>query len=326
MKKALITGIFGQDGSYLYEILSNLGYEVYGIVRKNLSPNSNKIRNYLAQKNLVPTTYEIDLNNFDEINKIIKQIKPDEIYHLAAFHINSESSKSKLLDDKMLYDYNTKATSNILYSASELPNTKVVIAGSCLMFDNTKTNIQNEKTPFCSKSLYGLAKISECNLANYYRENGLHVSCAILYNHESSRRADNFVSRKIVKNLVKIKQGKLDNFILGNINIYKDWGYARDYALAMYNMTKQSQGNNYILSTGESHSIKELIETCAKYLNIDDVFSHIKIDDSIISRQNNSTLLGDPTFAKKTLNFTHSLNFTELIELMVKNELSGQLE
>lgn len=329
-KKAVITGIYGQDGSYLCEILSKLGYLVYGITKENLSKNSQKIKKYLENKNICPIVYNTDLNNLEELQKLLIEINPDEIYHLAAFHNSSENTKdenkSAILNEKLLYDYNTKSTSNILYIATEFLKSKVVIAGSCLMFDNTSTNIQNENTPFCSKSLYGLAKISEYELAQYYRKKGLHVSCAILYNHESSRRSDDFVTKKIVKNLVKIKKGEISNFTLGNTDVKKDWGYAKDYAYAMYLMLQQNNGDNYILSTGQLHTIKDIIKICADYLKIDNVYSYINLDNKIIGRNIKGALLGDCSYAKNKLGFKHSLNFKDMIELMIKNELNKELE
>lgn len=321
MKKALITGIFGQDGSYLCEILHKLGYLVYGISKDNLSNNSKHIKKLLSSKGINPIIYNTDLNNLDTMTNLLVKLMPDEIYHLAAFHNSSEIPNVEL-NEKLLYDYNTKSTSNILYIASEFLKTKVVLAGSCLIYDDTNTNAQNELTTPNFRSLYGLAKISELNLANYYRnQRGLHVSFAILYNHESPRRSDTFVTKKIVKNLVKVKKGEIKHFTLGNVDTKKDWGYAKDYAYAMYLMAQQDKGDNYVLATNKQHSIKDIINICAKYLDIDNVYSYIETNNSILSRHLNATLQGDYSKAKNKLGFEHTLDFEELIHLMISEEL-----
>ena len=305
-KTALITGIFGQDGSYLCELLFKKGYKVYGIVREDLSTNSLKIKNYLEKNNINPILFKLDLNNYDDLTKVIIELKPDEIYHVAAFHVSSQGiigNKHKY--EKQLFDYNIKSTSNILSICYEQSKkTKIVLAGSCLMFDSSNTQVQNENTPFNSKSLYGLAKITENSLAKYYSNKGLNVSTAILYNHESSRRSDDFVTKKIVKNMVAIKRGQLKKFTLGNINTKKDWGYAKDYANGLYLMAQQEIADDYILSSEKLHTIKEFIEICANILNISNWQDHIEIDSSIIDRKIDGQLYGDCSKAKEIFSAT----------------------
>ena len=322
MKKAIITGLYGQDGSYLFERLSELNYDIFGIVKEPLSLNSYNNKNIIS-KNNNPKVYSINLYDCDALKKFIYDIKPDEIYHLAASHFSSQDNlESKNYLDKQLFDNNVKATSNILYSCLEIaPKARIVLAGSCLMFDNTKSNIQNELTPFESNSLYGLSKIAEYYLANYYRNNGLHVSMAILYNHESSRRSINFVTKKIISNMIAIKNRQIINFSLGNINSKKDWGYAKDYVNGMYLMAQQEFPDDYILSSGKLNSIKDIIDICADYLGISDWEKFITIEPGIITRSISSQLLGDPNKANQKLGWNNSVSFKELIELMIKDEL-----
>lgn len=328
IKKALITGLYGQDGSYIAELLREKGYEVYGLVKDKLSDNARKIKQYLDQKNIVKAVYAIDLNSYDEVKDILVTIKPDEVYHFAAYHVSSQSSVHANFDEMQLFSKNVNATLNILGICNEyLKNTKIITAGSCLVFDNSKTTIQNESTELSSKSLYGLAKIAEMNLVKYYRNNGLHVSTAILYNHESSRRKDTFVTKKIVKNLVAIKQNKLDKFTLGDIDTEKDWGYAKDYVYAMYLMIQQNIAQDYILSSGKVESIRKFIELTAKKLDIKDWKKHINIDDNIITRKSNTKLVGDCSLAKQQLKWNNqNTSLDEIITIMIKNELNNSLE
>jgi len=327
-KTALITGIFGQDGSYLCELLFKKSYKVFGIVRETLSENSMKIKNHLEKNNIHPVLFKLNLNNYDDLKKAIIEIEPDEIYHVAAFHVSAQGvSGNKHQYEKQLFDYNIKSTSNILSICYECSKkTKIVLAGSCLMFDNSETQIQNENTSFDSKSLYGLAKITENSLAKYYRSKGLNVSSAILYNHESSRRSDDFVTKKIVKNMVAVKKGEIQKFTLGSINTKKDWGYAKDYAFGMYSMIQQEIADDYILSSGKLHTIKEFIEVCANILNILNWQNHIETDSSIIDRKIDGQLFGDCSKAKEVLNWHNDLELKDLIKLMIENEMNNTLE
>ena len=253
-------------------------------------------------------------------------MKPDEVYHLAATHVSSEwkDQTSSSLHDKELFDYNVLATSNILSVCWDyLKDTKLVFAGSCLMFDASKSKIQTEKTPFKSNSLYGLAKITENALVKYYRSKGLHCSTAILYNHESHRRSSHFVTKKIVSNMVKISRGEIDSFSLGNIYTKKDWGYAKEYVEAMYLMAQAKFADDYIISSGKLHSIKDFIDICANKLGIDNWGKYIKIEPQIISRKFNNQLLGSNLKIQKKLGWKPSVNLKQLIEIMIYNEINN---
>ena len=327
-KSVLITGIYGQDGSYIAEILKDKGYKVYGLIQNKLSNNAAKIKAHLMSQNIVDSEHVIDLNNYDDLKNFLIETSPEEIYHMAAIHVSSESGKSSINNEAQLFNNNVNATLNILSICSEyLKNVKIVTAGSCLIFDNSKTLIQDETTVPASSSMYGLAKITELNLVKYYRSKGLHVSTAILYNHESSRRKDTFITKKIIKNLVAIKQNKLEYFTLGDINFSKDWGCAKDYAYAMYLMSKQDFAKDYVVSSGKLNSIKEFIELTAEHLEIKEWKKYIIIDSTIITRKFNTTLFGDCTLAKKELGWNNSnTSLDEIIKIMIKNELNNDLK
>ena len=326
-KKALITGIFGQDGSYLCEILARKGYEVCGIAKHLLGANSQIIKTYLDKIGIHPTVYAVDLNNFERLKELIKQIRPDEIYHLAAFHVSAEgANNTKNFMAKQLYDYNVQSTSNLLYICHEyLKESKIVTAGSCLMFDDCDSVIQSETTPFKSASLYGLSKISENMLVKYYRKQGLHASTALFFNHESSRRSNNFVTKKIVKSMVAISKQELQTFTLGDLKAKKDWGWAKDYAYGMYLMAQTDKAKDYVLASGRNYSISDFIEIVADKLNIDNWQKHINVDYNIITRKMQYNLLGDCSLAKAELNWKHTLSLVQLVDLMVENELTGEL-
>jgi GDPmannose 4,6-dehydratase len=324
-KKALITGPYGQDGSYLSELLTHNGYEVHGIVKKKLSENSLKIKKYINKKNIYVIQHYSCLNNYFEIEKVIAKVKPDEIYHLAATHYSSELSSKD--NDRALYKRNVTATFNILASAMEVaPKAKIVLAGSCLVFDSINTHPQVIKTPFKSRSFYGLAKISEHQIGKFFRDLGMHISVAILYNHESPRRASNFVTRKIIINLIKIKENKQSSFELGCLNTKKDWGYAKDYVRAMWLMAQQKKAQDYIISTGITKTIKDFVDSVAIELGIEDWKPLINVNQNMIERRINNVLVGDSSYTINQLGWKRSITFKQLVSLMVKSEISGSLD
>ena len=325
MKKALITGPFGQDGSYLCELLSGYGYEVHGIARKSLSENSERIKSFLTAKIAEPIIHYCDLNEFKDVKKTLEQVKPDEIYHLAARNFSSELSTEE--NDRALYKNNVSATFNILTAANQITSdAKIVLAGSCLMFDDNDSYPQDISTPFQSRSFYGLAKICEHQIAKFFRNMGMHISVAILYNHESPRRAPNFVTRKIIKNLVELKNNQRKSFQLGSLDTKKDWGYAKDYVKAMWLMTQRDIPNDYVIATGKTKTIKDFVEAAAFELGIKNCMQYININPSLIKRSVDNILVGDPSIAKNQLGWEHSLSFNHLVGLMVKNEIAGSLD
>lgn len=326
-KKALVTGIYGQDGSYMAEILTEKGYDIYGIVKTPLSNNSQKIKRHLDSKGILLTIINVDLCDYGALKKVLLEIKPTKIFHFSAYHASSESLLNNDFNDKILFEHNIISTLNLLSITYEyLINSKIVTAGSCLMFDNSNSCKQNEQTPYSSSSMYGLAKITEASLVKYYRDKGLNASVAILYNHESSRRKDTFLTKKIIKNLVAIKNKELVSFSLGNIDIKKDWGYAKDYVYAMFLMSCQNDDQDYILSSGTTYSIRDFINIAAQKLNITNWEDYIDIDTTLLTRKSDIVLKGDSTLAQNKLEWKYTLNLEELIDLMIQNELNESLE
>lgn len=321
MKRALITGIFGQDGSFLCEKLWQEGYEVYGICRQNISRNSARIKQELEDKKIIPKVFCVNLYDYHEVSEVINKIHPDEIYHLAACHFSSEKKESEVREQEM-YHQNVLAASNILAASMLCSNEiRVLTAGSCLVYDGSDTIVQTECTGYCSKSLYGLAKIAENALVRYYRDQGLYACTAILYNHESHRRASCFVTKKIVENLIKIKKGEIKNFTIGDLEAEKDWGYAGEYAEAMHKMLQAAQPKDYIIASNETHSVYEFLNICAEYLGIEDVRRFVHVDYDIITRKVNGKLRGDAGLIEKDLNWKSTYSLEKLAEEMLNYEL-----
>lgn len=326
-KRALITGIFGQDGSYLTELLLAKGYEVHGIEKQPLGQNATRIQQYLNDRNVTVILHECDLNSFADVEVLFESIKPCECYHLSATHYSSEiSNLEKNRVDRSLYQNNVLSTLNLVYAIRNMsPETKFILAGSCLMYDGVSQFPQNETTLFKSESIYGLSKIASSNLTSYIREaNNLHLSVAILYNHESPRRPQDFVTKKIVSNLLKCKKGEITHFNLGDLSIVRDWGYAKDYVYGMWLMCQQNKPKDYILATGHGHTVKEFLECAAGILDVD-WRRYVDIEAGLINKPTKTTLIGDPTLAIAELKWTHSISFNELINIMVQNEVSGEL-
>ena len=326
-KTALITGVLGQDGSYLSELLATEGYNVYGVAKKDLSANSVKIFKHLKGKGCYPEILDCDLHSYNDVVNIIRKITPDEIYHLATTHYPSQAPGAKDDLDRKLFTDNVSSTLNILTAMSEAaPQSRCVLAGSCLMFDASDESPQHEHTSFRSGSIYGLAKITEFNIGRFFRDKGMHVSMAFLYNHESPRRAASFVTQKIVKSMVLVKQGKLRDFELGNLDTIRDWGYAKDYVRGLSLMARQQSPGDYILATGKGHTVKDFIIQVAKALEITDWESHVKLNPDIINRDFTAKLIGVPSLAERVLTWRRSVDFEALVGLMVQSELEGEMD
>lgn len=323
MKKSIVTGVYGQDGSFICELLAKKKYKIFGIAKQELSANSLRVKQELDNVGIDCLVCNIDLYDFIAVSEFIKQIQPDVIFHMAAYHVSSEGEgNGKAVREQEVFNKNVQATANILeacYLFSK--HTKIITAGSCLMYDASKTNCQSEKTLYASKSLYGLAKITENKLVAYYREKGIFACTAILYNHESHRRASQFVTKKIVENMVKIKKGKIDSFTLGSLDAQKDWGYAGDYANAMYLMSQADFPRDYIVASGEMHTIGDFVEKCAEILDIINWKEYIKINENIISRKTEGRLLGKAALIEKELNWKPEFSFTDLVAEMVNYEI-----
>ncbi|MEJ5166846.1 MAG: GDP-mannose 4,6-dehydratase [Thermoanaerobaculia bacterium] len=318
MKKALITGITGQDGSYLAEYLLSLGYEVYGIVRRVASENEKhrywRILNILDKVKLIPASLE----NYGSIFKAVKDVMPDECYHLAAQSFVSWSFE----DEFSTLQINILGTSYILSAVKELcPSCRVYFAGSSEMFGRVEEVPQTEKTPFHPRSPYGISKVAGFHLVQNYREAyNLFAVTGILYNHESPRRGFEFVTRKISSGVAKIKLGLEKKLKLGNLEAKRDWGDAREYVKVMNKMLQQKEPEDFLIATGETHSVREFCEIAFDIVGLK-WQEWVEIDEKLFRPAEVDLLIGNPEKAKKKLGWNYTKKFEELIEDMVKYDL-----
>jgi GDPmannose 4,6-dehydratase len=313
--RALVTGVTGQDGSYLAELLLEKGYEVYGMVRRNSTENFERINHIKDKIHLV----QGDL--FDQLSLIsaIEEAKPQEVYNLAAQSFVPTSWSQPVLTGEFDAIGVTK-----LLEAIRLLNTKIKFyqASSSEMFGKVQQVPQTEKTPFYPRSPYGVAKVYGHFITVNYRESyGIHASSGILFNHESPRRGLEFVTRKITDGAARIKLGLSDTLYLGNLDAKRDWGYAGDYVYAMWLMTQQPEPDNYVISSGENHSVRELVELAFTHCDLD-YKKYVKIDPSLVRPAEVDVLLGDSSHARKKLGWEPKVSFQELIKMMVESDLA----
>jgi GDPmannose 4,6-dehydratase len=318
VKKALITGITGQDGSYLTELLLEKGYEVHGIVRRVALEHPHarmwRIKNILGRIHI----HGASLESYASIFDIIAKIKPDECYHLGAQSFVSYSFE----DEFSTINTNLNGTHYVLSAIKrQAPECKFYFAASSEMFGNVKETPQSENTPFHPRSPYGISKMAGFELTRNYREAyGLFAISGILFNHESPRRGAEFVTRKITSAAARIKLG-LDNKIsLGNLEAKRDWGHSRDYVRAMWLMLQQNEPRDYVIATGESHSVKEFLETAFKYLNLD-YREYLEVDKELYRPSEVNILVGDASKARQELKWHPAVSFEELVKEMVDSDL-----
>lgn len=320
-KKALITGIAGQDGSYLAELLLSKGYEVHGIVRRvAIEDTEHKLRNiaHLLKRTVL---HAGSLDNVLSLIKIIKDVQPDECYHLA-----SSSFVSYSFDDEIsILNNNVNSTHYLLAAIKEFaPHCRFYFAGSSEMFGNVDHSPQNETTPFNPRSIYGISKVAGYHLAKNYRtQYDLFTSMGILYNHESPRRGYEFVTRKIVSAAVKIKLGLQDHLQLGNLDAWRDWGYAPDYVQAMWLMLQAEAPGEYVIASGETHSVREFVETAFSIAGLD-YQQYVRTDPQFFRPSEKVRLCGDPTRARTDLGWTATLTFKDIVSTMVESEMALQ--
>ncbi len=316
MKRALITGISGQDGSYLAEYLIELGYEVFGIVRRQ-SVAENQSSRIQSINDQVKTFYG-DLNDESCLYKLLKKIKPDEIYNLAAM------SHVKVSFDVPSYTIKTNALGvlNVLEAYREIsPNSKLYQASSSEMFGNSidKDGCQRLTTPMNPVSPYGCSKILGFNLVKHYRNAyKLHCCNGILFNHESPRRGTNFVTHKVVKGAVEIKKGLKDELILGNLDSSRDWGHSYDYVRAMYLILNHPIPRDWIVSTGETRTVRQLCDYVFSKLGLD-YKDHIKQDKKYMRPEELDYLKGDSSEIREKLGWKPIYSFEKMIDEMIIN-------
>jgi len=316
MKKALITGINGQDGSYLAELLLEKGYEVWGILKRNSVAENQTARipdNIFKQLNLAYA----DMNDMSSLFRVLQSCKPDEIYNLAA------QSHVRVSFDMPIYTTNTVATGTLnLLEAMRLicPNARFYQASSSEMFGNSIDNdgYQRETTPMNPVSPYGCAKVYAYNICRNYRNSyNMHISNGILFNHESPRRGTNFVTNKVVKEAVKIKLGLSNNLKLGNLQATRDWGHAKDYVYAMWLMLQKETSNDYVCSTGISHSVQDLVEYVFNKLDLDWTTYVITNTPKYLRPEELDNLKGDNSKLQKETSWKPKYTFESMLDEMI---------
>lgn len=319
MKKAFITGISGQDGSYLAEFLLAKGYEVHGLVQRveleDVESSLWRISHLLDKVVLHPGSIE----SFPSLFRIIEQVHPDECYHLAAASFVSYSFD----DEFAIFNANINGTHHMLSVIKECaPQCRFYFAASSEMFGNAENSPQDESSAFHPRSAYGITKVTGFHLSRNYRENYNIFACSgILYNHESERRGFEYVTRKITSTVAKIKLGLASELRLGNLDAQRDWGYSPDYVQAMWLMLQQSKPDDFVIATGKPHSVREFVETAFQEVGLR-WEKYVVIDPRFYRPSEKYILTGDAGKAHSVLGWTPSVGFSELVNRMVKADLS----
>jgi GDPmannose 4,6-dehydratase len=315
-KKAIVTGITGQDGSYLAEFLLAKGYEVHGLVRRSSSFNTWRIDGIRERL----TLHYGDLVDQNSLVRTLEAVQPDEVYNLAA--------QSHVKVSFEMPEYTTDVAGlgvlRLLDAVRELDlKTRVYQAGSSEMFGLVQETPQSERTPFHPRSPYAVAKVFGHWTAINYRESyGMHVSNGILFNHESPRRGENFVTRKITMGLAAIQQGRTRELRLGNLDAKRDWGFAGDYVEAMWLMLQRDSPDDYVVATGQTHSVREFLEEAFAYAGLD-WRKHVVVDPKYFRPAEVDFLLGDPSKARRVLGWNPRVDFKQLVRMMVDADLGG---
>lgn len=312
--RALITGITGQDGSYLAEFLLEKGYEVYGIVRRSSLEKFDRIEAITDKIRFV----EGDLTDQSSLDQALQQLKPDELYNLAAQSFVPVSWNQPVLTA----DVTGLGALRVMEAIRKhSPQTKFLQASSSEMFGKVREKPQTEKTPFHPRSPYGVAKTFGHHITVNYRESyGLFACSSICFNHESPRRGIEFVTRKVSQTVAKIKLGVADKLKMGNIDAQRDWGFAGDYIRAMWLMLQQPQAEDYVIATGKTHSVQELLEVAFSHAGLD-WKKYVEIDPKLVRPAEVDYLCGDASKAAKVLGWVPQVTFKQLIEMMVDADL-----
>lgn len=314
MKKALITGITGQDGSYLAELLLQKGYRVYGMVRRSSVEKFDRIAHIASRLELL----QGDLTDQSSLDEAVKISQPDEIYNLAAQSFVPTSWNQPTLTAEM----DAVGVTRLLESIrKQNPDARFYQASSSEMFGKVRSIPQNEETPFYPRSPYGVAKAYGHFITVNYRESYSLFACSgILFNHESPRRGLEFVTRKVSHGVAKIKLGFEKTLRMGNLDAKRDWGFAGDYVQAMWLMLQQNKPDDYVIATGETHTVRELIRIAFDYAGLK-WEDHVVTDPLFFRPAEVDLLIGDPAKAKQNLKWNHSVSFKNLIEMMVESDL-----
>jgi GDPmannose 4,6-dehydratase len=314
--RALITGITGQDGSYLADFLLDKGYEVYGLVRRSSLEKFDRVAHIADRLCFV----EGDLTDQGSLDQAIQQIQPDELYNQAAQSFVPVSWNQPVLTG----DVTGLGVLRVLESIRKhSPKTKLVQASSSEMFGKVQESPQSETTRFYPRSPYGVAKVFAHHITVNYRESyGIFACSSICFNHESPRRGSEFVTRKVTQHVARIKLGLADKLKMGNLEAKRDWGYAGDYIRAMWLMLQQPQPEDFVIATGETHSVQELLETAFSFAGLD-WKKYVEIDPKLVRPAEVDCLCGDASKARKILGWRPEVNFQQLIKMMVESDLAA---
>ncbi len=314
-KTALITGISGQDGSYLAEFLLDKGYRVVGMVRRSSAPNLWRIEHLLDRIELRPA----DLLDQLSIVRLVDEVRPDELYNLAAMSFVPASWDTPLLTG----EFNSQGVTRVLEAIRQVkPDTRFYQASSSEMYGKVRAVPQSEETPFHPRSPYGVSKVFGHYITVNYRESyGMFACSGILFNHESPRRGLEFVTRKVTDGVARIKLGLADSLPLGNLDARRDWGFAGDYVKAMWLMLQQSTPDDYVVATGETHPVRELVEIAFGHVGLD-WEKYVRVDPRFLRPAEVDLLIGDPTKARTKLGWTQDVDFRGLVTMMVDADVA----
>ena len=314
-RRALITGVTGQDGSYLAELLLEQGYEVYGLTRRLSAANYWRIEHLLDRITLLPG----DLLDQLSLIRVLDRVRPHEFYNLAAMSFVPASWDQPMLTG----EFNSQGVTRALEAVRHVdPSIRIYQASSSEMFGKVREVPQRESTPFYPRSPYGVSKVFAHYITVNYRESyNLFAVSGILFNHESPRRGLEFVTRKVTDGVARIKLGLANSLSLGNLDAHRDWGFAGDYVRAMWLMLQQDQPDDYVISTGEAHSVKELVEIAFGHAGLD-WKQYVKLDPALIRPAEVDHLIGDASKAKAELGWAPSVTFEGLVKMMVDADLA----
>jgi len=322
MPRALITGITGQDGLYLSELLLSKGYEVYGLIRGQNNPKLELVRTTVPDVKLLTG----DLLDLSSLLRAMDHSEPDEVYNLAAISFVAYSWENAMLTT----DVTAKGVLNMLeavrlHGRDEPSRVRFYQASSSEMFGKVQEVPQRETTLLWPRSPYGVAKVFGHYMTINYRESyGMHASSGILFNHESPRRGPEFVTRKVSQAVARIHLGVQDDLVLGNLDAKRDWGFAGDYVDAMWRMLQQDTADDYVISTGKTHSIRDLLDAAFAVVGVDDWSKYVRQDPSFRRPAEVDMLIGDSTKARTVLGWQPKVAFAELVRMMVENDVAEQ--
>lgn len=313
-KRAIITGITGQDGSYLAELLLSKGHEVVGTVRRASAPNFWRVQHLLERITIKPA----DLLDQLSIIRVIDEVRPHELYNLAAMSFVPASWDQPLLTG----EFNAQGVTRVLEAIRQVdPSIRIYQASSSEMFGKVREVPQTELTPFYPRSPYGVSKVFAHYITVNYRESyDLFAVSGMLFNHESPRRGLEFVTRKVSDGVARIKLGLADTLSLGNLDAHRDWGFAGDYVQAMWMMLQQDRPDDFVIATGISHSVRDLVEVAFGHVGLD-WRKHVKLDPKLIRPAEVEHLIGDSTKARTQLGWSPKVDFAGLVKMMVDADL-----